>query len=93
MNRTLDSLPLGRGGVFSDVCNNRILLGRVERKFEMALREEVLMWILGNQGVHCNESVGLWHFLGSPAHSHGGTVSLSASPSLGHRPMNEAKAV
>lgn len=57
MNQTLDSLPLGRGGVFSDVCNNRILLGRVERKFEMALEEEVLMWILGNQGVHCNESV------------------------------------
>lgn len=54
MNQTLDFLPLGRGGVFSDVCNNRILLGRVERKFEMALWEEVLMWILGNQEVHCN---------------------------------------
>lgn len=87
MNRTLDSLPLGRGGVFSGVCNNRILLGRVERKFEMALWEEVLMWILGNQGVHCNESVKrlpCW-FVALPG--------IPCTQSLGHRPMNEAKAV
>lgn len=99
MNQTLDSLPLGRDRVFSDVCNNHILLGRVERKSGIVLWEDELMWILGNQGVHCNESVfslfyihpSLFLFVKgpqfwfavlprSPAHSHGGTVSLSVSP-------------
>lgn len=46
----------GAGG--SAVCGNCTMLGRVERKVLSAVGEDGLLWMLGGQGVDCNDH--LW---------------------------------